>query len=166
MEKPILVILAVLSIGAAYAWARSARLRLRLLGRLEASLRELDQRDSVAQRAAITITRGDFRRDSHASILYALVAFSAIVVVGTDNPAWVGLFGVLALPATVSLMWSRNSVKEARLSADRFDLERRAEEALNQQNLAPGPGRAGWRPTSCPTSGASRSGASIRLDRA
>ncbi len=137
MEKPILVILAVLSIGAAYVWARSARLRLRLLSRLEATLRELDQRDSVAQRAAITITRGDFRRDTHAALTYALLALSALVVAVTNNVAWVGLFGVLSLPAIVSLLWSTNSVKEARLSAERFDLERRAEEALNQENLAP-----------------------------
>ena len=34
-------------------------------------------------------------------------------------------------------MWARNAVKEARLSAERFELERRAEEALTQENLAP-----------------------------
>ncbi|MGI9621414.1 MAG: PP2C family protein-serine/threonine phosphatase [Acidimicrobiales bacterium] len=137
METPILVILAVLSAGAAYVWARSARQRLRLLGRLESDLRELDQQDSVAQRAAITLTRGDFRRDTHAALLYALVAFASIVVAITQDVTWVALFGILALPAGLSLLWSRNSVKEARLSAERFELERRAEEALTQENLAP-----------------------------
>ncbi len=67
METAILVFVAVLSVGAAYVWGRSARLRLRLLGRLESDLRELDQQDSVAQRAAITLTRSDFRRDIHAA---------------------------------------------------------------------------------------------------
>lgn len=137
METPILVILAVLAVGAAYVWGRSARLRLRLLGRLETDLRELDQRDSVAQRAAITLTRGDFRRDTHAALMYALVAFAATVVAVTNNVAWVALFGILALPAGLSVMWSRNAVKEARLSAERFELEKRAEEALTQENLAP-----------------------------
>ena len=137
METPILVILAVLAIGAAYVWGRSARLRLRLLGRLEADLRELDQRDSVAQRAAITLTRGDFRRDTHASFTYVLVAFASIVVAVSNEIAWAGLFGLLAIPAALSLGWSRNAVKEARLSAERFEIERRAEEALTQENLAP-----------------------------
>ena len=137
METPILVILAALSAGAAYVWGRSARLRLRLLGRLEADLRELDQRDSVAQRAAITLTRGDFRRDTHAALTYALISVAAVVVAVSSTMASVALFGILALPAGLSLMWSRNAGREARLSAERFELERRAEEALTQENLAP-----------------------------
>lgn len=137
METPILVILAALSAGAAYVWGRSARLRLRLLGRLEADLRELDQRDSVAQRAAITLTRGDFRRDTHAALTYALVAAAAVIVAVSGTMTSVALFGVLALPAGLSLLWSRNAGREARLSAERFELERRAEEALTQENLAP-----------------------------
>ncbi len=137
METPVLVILAILSVGAAYVWGRSARLRLRLLGRLEADLRELDQRDSVAQRAAITLTRGDFRRDTHAAFLYGLVALAATVVAVTNDVEWVALFGILAIPAALSLMWASHAVREARLSAERFELERRAEEALTQENLAP-----------------------------
>lgn len=137
MVTPILVILAGLAIGAAYVWARSARLRQRLLGRLEADLRELDQRDSVAQRAAITITRGDFRRDVHGALLYGLMAVAAVVVAVSRDFSSVAVFGIMAVPAGLSLMWARNAVKEARLSAERFELERRAEEALTQQNLAP-----------------------------
>ena len=41
METPFLIALAVLSVGAAYAWSRSARLRLRLLARLETDLHDL-----------------------------------------------------------------------------------------------------------------------------
>ncbi len=137
METPILVILAGLSLASAYMWGRSARLRRRLLRRLEADLRELDQRDSVAQRAAITLTRGDLFRDTHAVLLYCLVAVSSVVVAVTNNMSWVALFGVLVFPAVLTLMWSRNTVRDARLSAERFELERRAEEALSQENLAP-----------------------------
>ena len=50
METPFLVALAVISAAAAYAWSRSARLRLRLLARLEADLHDLKELDSVAQR--------------------------------------------------------------------------------------------------------------------
>ncbi len=137
METAVLVILAIVSVGAAYVWGRSARLRLRLLGRLETDLRDLAERDSAAQRAAITITRGDVRRDVHSIALYSLIAFSALVVAITNEFRWVAVFGVLAAPAGLSLLWSRNAVGEARLSAERFELERRAEEALTQENLAP-----------------------------
>lgn len=137
METPILVILAIMAVGAAYVWGRSARLRLRLLGRLEADLRELEERDSVAQRAAITLTRGDFRRDTHAAIMYACIAVASMVVAVTGSMSSVSLFALLGIPAAMSLMWSRNAVREARLSAERFEIERRAEEALEQENLAP-----------------------------
>ena len=66
MKTPFLVALAVVSSGAAYAWSRSARLRLRLLARLEADLHDLKELDSVAQRKAIALTRGYYRRDLHA----------------------------------------------------------------------------------------------------
>lgn len=137
METAFLLVVACLAVPAAYVWARSARLRQRLLGRLETDLRELDQRDSVARRAAITITRGDFHRDIHAALLYSLLTFAALMVVVTREFSSVAIFGILAIPAALSLMWSRNTVKEARLSAERFELERRAEEALTQENLAP-----------------------------
>lgn len=137
METPVLVALAIVAVGAAYVWGRAARLRVRLLRRLEADLRELDQRDSVAQRAAITITRGDVRRDVHAITLYACLAVASIVVAASRDFASVPIFALLAIPAGLSLVWSKNAVKEARLSAERFELEKRAEEALNQENLAP-----------------------------
>lgn len=137
METPILVILAGSATAATYAWVRSARLRLRLLRRLETDLRELDQTDSAAQRAGITLTRGVFRRDSLAALTYLVVAVAAIAVAATNNMAWVVLFGGLILPAVLSVVWSRHAVDEARLSAEGFELDRRAEEALQQQNLAP-----------------------------
>jgi serine phosphatase RsbU (regulator of sigma subunit) len=137
METPVMVALAILSVGAAYVWARSARLRLRLLGRLEANLRDLDERDSVAQRAAITLTRGELRREALSALLYALLALCALVVGLTRSFDSVVVFSLLAVPAGLSVMWSRNAVRDARLSAERFELEKRAEEALNQENLAP-----------------------------
>lgn len=137
METAVLVILAIVSVGAAYVWGRSARLRMRLLRRLEADLRDLADRDSAAQRAAITITRGDVRRDVHAMTLYSLVALASLAVAATDELVWVAAFGALAVPGLLSLLWSRHAVGEARLSAERFELERRAEEALTQENLAP-----------------------------
>lgn len=137
MELPVLVALAILSAGAAYVWGRSARVRHRLLGRLEANLRDLDGRDSVAQRAAITITRGEFRRDGHAALLYGLLTVCSVVVGLSGSAGAVVVFSLLAIPAGLSIMWGQHTVRDARLSAERFELEKRAEEALNQENLAP-----------------------------
>ena len=47
------------------------------------------------------------------------------------------LFALAAVPAVISIVWSRNAVREARMSRQRFFLERRAEEALEQENLRP-----------------------------
>ena len=79
--KPVFLIgLAVLSVGAAYAWSRSARLRLRLLDRLETDLHDVKELDSVAQRKAIALTRGDYRRDLHAVMIYLLLATASLIV--------------------------------------------------------------------------------------
>ena len=137
MESPFLLALAFLAVGAAYAWSRSARLRLRLLTRLEAQLRDLKELDSVAQRKAIALTRGDYRRELHAVMTYVLIAMASLVVAFTNSISAVPLFSLLAIPAIFSLLYNRNAVREARLSGERFEMEKRAEEALNQETLAP-----------------------------
>ena len=137
MKTPFLVALAVVSSGAAYAWSRSARLRLRLLARLEADLHDLKELDSVAQRKAIALTRGDYRRDLHAVMTYVLVALVSFIVAFTNSLSSVALFSLLAIPAIFSLLYNQNAVREARLSGERFEMEKRAEEALNQETLAP-----------------------------
>ena len=78
MKAVFLIGLAVLSAGAAYAWSRSARLRLRLLDRLETDLHDVKELDSVAQRKAIALTRGDYRRDLHAVMIYLLLATASL----------------------------------------------------------------------------------------
>ena len=137
METPFLIGLAALSAGAAYAWTRSARLRLRLLTRLEADLHDLAELDSVAQRKAIALTRGDYRRDLHAVMVYVLIAMASLIVALTNSSPAVGLYALLAIPALFTMLYNRNAVREARLSAERFEMEKRAEEALAQETLAP-----------------------------
>ena len=52
-----------------------------------------------------------FRETSDAAVIYVLVA----------------------IPALVSTYWARNAVREARMARKSFDMERRAQEALDQQ---------------------------------
>lgn len=137
MKAVFLIGLAVLSAGAAYAWSRSARLRLRLLDRLETDLHDVKELDSVAQRKAIALTRGDYRRDLHAVMIYLLLATASLIVGLTDSLSIVAVYALLAIPALFTLIYNRNAVREARLSEERFEMEKRAEEALNQETLAP-----------------------------
>ena len=70
-------------------------------------------------------------------VLYVLIALVSVIlaIAGTGDGSLVLV--LLALPAVVSLSWARNFTVEARLSEERFELERRAEEALAQEDLAP-----------------------------
>ena len=111
MKAVFLIGLAVLSVGAAYAWSRSARLRLRLLDRLETDLHDVKELDSVAQRKAIALTRGDYRRDLHAVMIYLLLATASLIVGLTDSLSIVAVYALLAIPALFTLIYNRNAVR-------------------------------------------------------
>jgi hypothetical protein len=140
----VLAMLGLVCSGAALAWARSARHRLHMLRRVNA--------DETADEASRTLAWGSFRKEAHASLLYGLLALASFLTAGIDNPNVAMVFALVAIPAGVSLLWASGSVREARLTRERLDLERRAEQALAQDGLAP---RAWARP-------GSRSAGSIR----
>ena len=106
MKTVFLIGLAILSVGAAYAWSRSARLRLRLLDRLETDLHDVKELDSVAQRKAIALTRGDYRRDLHAVMVYMLLATASLIVALTDTITIVAIYAILAIPASFTLIYN------------------------------------------------------------
>ena len=110
MKAVFLIGLAVLSVCAAYAWSRSARLRLRLLDRLETDLHDVKELDSVAQRKAIALTRGDYRRDLHAVMIYLLLATASLIVGLTDSLSIVAVYALLAIPALFTLIYNRLSL--------------------------------------------------------
>ncbi|GIR35382.1 MAG: hypothetical protein CM15mP49_07670 [Actinomycetota bacterium] len=70
MKAVFLIGLAVLSVGAAYAGVD--RRLASTSDRLETDLHDVKELDSVAQRKAIALTRGDYRRDLHAVMIYLL----------------------------------------------------------------------------------------------
>ena len=137
METPILLVVAAVSVLAAVAWGRSARLRMRIIGRLQAEFREATGEQINSYRSALTLVRAEQRRDLHGVIVYGLLAIAATVVAAVGSLGSAAVFGVLAVPALLSLLWSRSAVSEARLTEDRFEVTKRAEEALSQENLAP-----------------------------
>jgi serine phosphatase RsbU (regulator of sigma subunit) len=127
MDQILLGLVSVGCVAAAAVWGRSARYREKLFRRLQ---RESGDADLKA------LALSDFRKDLHTTVLYAVLALATIVA---------ALFGsglrfvlvLVAIPIALSLLFGRNFVKEARLEHSRSELERRAQEVLVQEELAP-----------------------------
>lgn len=121
--------LAVVCLLAALVYVRSARLRFRVVRLIDGA----ENRDVEAHSLAFSA----FRKEAHSAIVYALLTpvAAAMAFVGSNGVAVV--LGVMAIPAFASLWWARLSVRESRMARNRWDLERRAGEALEQEQLAP-----------------------------
>ncbi len=121
--------LAFVCVLASLVYVRSARLRLRVVSLVDS--------EPSADVEAHSVAFSAYRKEAHSAIVYALLALAASAVAFVDHVNISAAFGVLALPAVASLWWARLSVREARMARNRYDLERRAGEALEQEQLAP-----------------------------
>ena len=85
---------------------------------------------------AASLARSAYRKEVHTTLLYTVVA---MVSVGASFAGtWPRLTQVLlAIPIVMTLIWGRRFLAEADLIEERAGLERRAEEVLSQENLAP-----------------------------
>ena len=128
MHQPILALVALACLAAAAVWGRSARYRQRVLRRVE---RDSDDGDLQA------ITRSDYRKDVLSTSVYLVLAFICGVASVTSGADTQMLLVLVAVPAAVSLVLGRNFIKEARMEHGRTELERRAQEVLVQDELAP-----------------------------
>lgn len=119
----------VASVVGSAVWLRSARYRARLVRQLDAS-----SGDSDLKRLA---TAG-LHRELHAVALYGVVALAGIVGLAVGASVWVAVaLGVVLVPVTVTVSMARHLVDDARLEMGRSQLERRAQEVLVQDQLAP-----------------------------
>jgi serine phosphatase RsbU (regulator of sigma subunit) len=129
MDKPILAVVALAALVAALVWGRSARRFQRVWERIETDLgHEAD---------ATVLARSAYRKELHTVTLYAVIAVAAAVGVAWDSKEASSLFAFVLIPVALSLAYARDFRKEARLAEDRVMLERRAEEVLSQEELAP-----------------------------
>jgi len=128
MDQPWLLVLAVAALAAAAVWSRSARYRQRQLRRTELAGTDPD---------AVALVRADLRKDTLATAMWLLVAITAVVMSFRATTNATVVLMVLVVPAVVSVVMGRNFVAEARLAQGRFELERRAQEVLDQEELAP-----------------------------
>ena len=130
MVTTLLAIAALGCLAAAVVWGRSARHRQRVWRRLESTAPDDD---------ATVIALGDYRKDLHTTALYALlaVACAATAVRPPVRVLPVVLFAAVLVTVIVTLAFGRNFVRDARLVQSRSELERRAQEVLSQEELAP-----------------------------
>src|SRR5262245_43074993 len=128
MHQPILAVVAVASLVAAAVWGRSARYRHKLLRRVETQSGDSDLK-SIAQ--------SDFRKDLHTTLLYSAIGISCAVGAFADSTALWAVYALVLIPVGCSLAVGRDFVKTARLEQNRSELERRAQEVLVQEELAP-----------------------------
>ena len=128
MDQPLLLVLAVAAVAAAAVWARSARYRQRQLRRLVANDGDPD---------LVALVRADLRKDGLATGLWTLIAVTGVVMAFRSDTSATTVLLVLAVPAVISVLIGRNFVAEARVAQARSELERRAQEVLSQDELAP-----------------------------
>jgi hypothetical protein len=129
MDQPLLALVSVGCLAAAVVWGRSARYRQKLYRRLERESGDADLK---------SLALSDFRKDLHTTVLYGVLALAtavAAVVGGTSSAVLV--LALVAIPIALSLIFGRNFINEARLEHSRSELERRAQEVLVQEELAP-----------------------------
>ncbi len=128
MDQPILALVALVCLAAAAVWGRSARYRHRVMRRIERDSDDIDLQE---------LSRSDYRKDVLATVLYGSLFLACAVEAITSAANGQLVLVLVAAPAIASLLLGRNFVKEARLEHGRTELERRAQEVLVQDELAP-----------------------------
>jgi serine phosphatase RsbU (regulator of sigma subunit) len=129
MDKPILAVVAVAALVAALVWGRSAQRLQRVWHRIADELG--DDAD------AAVLARSAYRKELHTVTLYSVLAVASAVAAAWSTREADYFFAFVLIPVGLSVVFGRDFRREARLSEDRILLERRAEEVLSQEELAP-----------------------------
>ncbi|HZD64646.1 MAG TPA: PP2C family protein-serine/threonine phosphatase [Acidimicrobiales bacterium] len=130
--QPLLGVVALGCAIAALVWGRSSRRLYRMYRRLQRDGGEGEGRDE-----SLALVHASYVKDTHTALLYL-----CLVVVAGAEAAWGGQLYtapllLLAVGVVATLRSGRWFQDSARLAQSRALLERRAEEVLAQQELAP-----------------------------
>jgi serine phosphatase RsbU (regulator of sigma subunit) len=129
MDKPILAVVAVAALVAAVVWGRSAQRLQRIYQRIE---------DELGPDADATVlARSSYRKELHTVTLYGVIAVATALAAVWDGGDVDWFFAFILVPVVLSVVFSREFPRDARLAEDRSLIERRAEEVLSQEELAP-----------------------------
>ncbi len=129
--QPWLLAAAVLCAVAAILWARAASRTNRAVHRIQAQTVDTKSDDAVA------LARAAFDKDLHTAILYAVLTVGLAVASLSKNSWFEVPLLLVTVPVVVSIRFAPRFFDEARLSENRALLERRVEEILSQEELAP-----------------------------
>ena len=129
MDKPILALVAVAALLAALVWGRSAQRLQRVWQRIE------DELGSDAD--ATVLARSSYRKEVHTVVLYAVIAVASAIAAVWEMHESDFFFAFVLIPVGLTIYFGRDFRRDARLAEDRILLERRAEEVLSQEELAP-----------------------------
>lgn len=132
MNQLFLAIISTACAAAAAIWGRSAVYRRKVIQRVEKESAENDVDSDVME-----LFVSDFRKDLHTTILYAVLALTLLVGAVMDEPSVPLLTALILVPIGLTLVFGRDFVRQARLEHRRAQLERRAQEVLVQEDLAP-----------------------------
>jgi serine phosphatase RsbU (regulator of sigma subunit) len=117
---------------AAALWARAASRLARAARRIER-----ETASSSGGREASELARSAFDKDVHTAVLYSVLTIGLFVASLSKSP-WFDLpLLLVSVPVVVSIRYAPRFFDEARLAENRAMLERRAEEVLQQEDLAP-----------------------------
>jgi len=132
IARPWLLALAFGCMVAAVLWGRSA-------SRLERAAKRIDAEMAGTERGrdAVDLARSAFQKDLHATVLYAVLA-AGLLFAALSTAAWFELpLLAVFVPVVASIRYAPRFLAEARVTEQRSQLERRAEEVLAQEELAP-----------------------------
>ncbi len=126
VNRPVLLVVAVGCLMAAVVWGRSAF-------RLERAWRRIINSEGEAG-PGTTAAALSFRKEVHTMVLYLVLAVASGFSSLSRDPRFDIPLLLLLLPVAVSLRYGRLILAEARLTEERWLLERRAKQVLDQQS--------------------------------
>ncbi|MGH9155098.1 MAG: PP2C family protein-serine/threonine phosphatase [Acidimicrobiales bacterium] len=125
-HRPVLLLVGVACLAAAVVWGRSAV-------RLERTWRRVSATDGEGGQGAQVVSLA-YRKEIHTLLLYLVVAAGTIISGLSDSAAFDMALLLVLVPVGISLRFGRRIVASARLTEDRWLVERRALEVLEQQS--------------------------------
>jgi serine phosphatase RsbU (regulator of sigma subunit) len=142
IERLVLGIVAIACFVAMMVWSRSARQHRRSWKRIEKEFGPVADPSILA--------RSTYRKETHAAVLYGVLAFAFGVAASITDTHAVVAFTIVIIPVVLSVVFARDFMRAARLSEERLTLERRAEAVLTHEDLAPRRGAVRLAPEDLP----------------
>lgn len=132
IPQPWLAAAGIVCCIAASVWGRAA-------SRLNRAARRIHEESLTTGTSgeAAELAWSAFNKDLHATVLYAVLGGGLILASFSTSPWFELLVLGVSVPAVFSIRYAPRFLGEARLAEQRSQLERRAEEVLAQEQLAP-----------------------------